>query len=122
MSDEKQKRPDPTPAHSVQPGIVFGKLVLSVMTAEDVNKNRFRSTEFVLDWRAAAMLYSNMHSAMAGLNDDRLRAMAAGDCKTCGNLRLVMVQKNGRDWQERCPDCGPKLNREPAFPKSKEAS
>lgn len=122
MKADKPKHPDPTAAHSVHPGIVFGKLVLSVMTDEDVKAGSYRSTEYVLDWRAAAMLYSNMHSAMAGLNDDRLRAMAAGDCKTCGNLRLVSVQKNGRDWNERCPDCGPRLNREPPFPKPKEAS
>lgn len=38
-----------------------------------------------------------------------------GDCKTCNNMRMVTVEKHGRDVQEHCPACSARPESEGIF-------
>lgn len=63
------------------------------------------SESFIIDYEEAWHLATNLQSCLHGLADRRMRNAAAGDCKTCGNARMVTTEKHGQPWREHCPAC-----------------
>lgn len=49
---------------------------------------------------AAKLIQSAEHALTYAVRD-----AAAGDCETCGNLRMIHPERHGRPSAERCPDC-----------------
>lgn len=64
----------------------------------------------VISYEEAFGLAKGLMGACESLADSRMRSVAAGDCATCGNRRMVNVERHGRPWTEHCPDCHPAFN------------
>lgn len=84
----------------------------------DRETDETRSESFVMDYENGWHLANNLMSCLRGLADTRMRNAAAGDCRTCNNLRMVEVkQHGGQMMREHCPDCREAYTHAtPAFP------
>lgn len=77
--------------------------------------------DFVMTYDVAYSLFENLGATLKHLADERMRNMAAGDCATCGNHRVIeVVRINGgrsRAEQVHCPDCHDRYaHAVPAYP------
>lgn len=88
----------------------------------DRETDETRSESFVMDYENGWHLASNLMSVLRGLADQRMRNAAAGDCRTCNNLRIIEVkQRGGQMMREHCPDCREAYTHAtPAFPEPRD--
>lgn len=79
--------------------------------------SEFDRTDHVVSYDEAWRFATNLMGMLRGLADERMRNTAAGNCETCGNSRMVVVEKHGRPWRENCPDCHEAWSKAtPAYP------
>lgn len=78
----------------------------------------FETRYLVVSWDTLTSFAPNLNGAILYEADRRVRNTAAGDCKTCGNLRMVQAkQPSGRMAADHCPDCWDRYaNAEPSVP------
>lgn len=77
----------------------------------------FERAEHIVSYDEAFRFASNLLGMLRGLADERMRNAVAGACETCGNSRMVHVEKHGRPWSEHCPDCHDRyVGAEPVYP------
>lgn len=68
-----------------------------------------QSHETLLSPLDALALSRSLAAAAASALEQQLSDALAGECETCGNLRMVDVPKSaGRTEREHCPDCWPR--------------
>lgn len=82
-------------------------------------EDKHERAEYVISHEDAWHLFSNLAVQLRGQGDERMRNAAAGDCATCGNLRLIDVPRRNGPGTERvyCPDCHERYaSAEPAYP------
>lgn len=94
-----------------------GNIGIRVLTHVPNTPSEFERAEFVIGFEEAFRFASNLLGMLRSLSDERMRNAFAGDCETCGNERMVMVEKHGRPWRENCPDCHDRYEAAaPAYP------
>lgn len=106
----------------------FGEVDLIVHTrAEGAKAADIDTMGYSMSYADAWLLYENLGTSLRHLADERMRNVAAGDCATCGNYRMVdvVVHKGSiaeRKEHQHCPDChGRYADASPAYPVSSNA-
>lgn len=94
-----------------------GVVQVVALCAKDDEFTAFERYELEVDYDALWSFAQNLLSMLHRTSDTRMRNAAAGDCATCGNVRLVDRETNGRMMSVNCPDCREAYDHaKPAYP------
>jgi hypothetical protein len=87
--------------------------------AADAALGHHERAEYVISHDDAWHLFTHLAGLLRSQSGERMRNAAAGDCATCGNLRLIDVPRTNGPGTEHiyCPRCHDRYtNAEPAYP------